>query len=261
MWNGNRQRRPSVAAAALIVPMSLQPAIPRRVALQHGPPPLRWPDSFCNDNARSPRTFQRTVTCHLLACLSRGVQCRKWEMGKWKWDSLTRPIANLVVFTRKREGGGPFESSACPPLVERIPSFRRCKARASVVFSVKPSWDGSGCPISRVNGTRFGTETPRFRDFVDTLPGFGWHEAGHSEMFDSPLPSPMQASQTDGVSAPAQCRRGGSKMSVGRGQTATSSGPRLSKILINNHLDGSGRYTVAACLFGGGYWRRHKDTR
>jgi hypothetical protein len=65
---------------------------------------------------------------------------RKWEMGKWKWemgqpdpshsqfdriydktgkwDSLTRPTANLIAFTTKRAGGGPFEPSVCLPLVE-----------------------------------------------------------------------------------------------------------------------------------------------
>jgi probable HAF family extracellular repeat protein len=87
-----------------------------------------------------------TAVGYTHAFLGNGGNGGNGEMGKW--DSLTRPIANLVVLTRKREGGGPFESSACPPLVERIPSFRRCKARATVVFSAKPHWDGSGCPIS-----------------------------------------------------------------------------------------------------------------
>jgi hypothetical protein len=77
MWNGNRQRRRLAAAAALIVPMSLQPAIPWRGALQQSPPPLRRPDSFCNSNARSPKSFQRTATCPFFACLDRGVQCNR----------------------------------------------------------------------------------------------------------------------------------------------------------------------------------------
>ena len=71
----------SAAAAALIVPMSLQPAIPRRVALQQSPPALRQPDSFQNANSRSPRNYQRTATCDSFACISRGVQC-KWLKAK-----------------------------------------------------------------------------------------------------------------------------------------------------------------------------------
>ena len=70
---------------------------------------------------------------------------------------------------------------------------------------------------------------------------------------------PIQASGTIGASAPAQCRRGGSKMPVGRGQAAISSGLHFSKILINSHLGRSGRYAVAACLLWGGCWRGHKD--
>ena len=70
-----RQRRRSAATAALIVPMSLQPVIPGRGALQQSPPPLRRPSSFCNRNARSPRSFQRTATCPFFTCLNRGVQC------------------------------------------------------------------------------------------------------------------------------------------------------------------------------------------
>ena len=57
------------------------------------------------------------------------------------------------------------------------------------------------------------------------------------------------------------CCCSGSTMPVGRRQAAISSGLHFSKILINNHLDRSGRYTVAACLFWGGCWRRHKDAR
>ena len=38
-------------APGLIVPMSLQPAIPRRVALQQSPPPLHQPESIVNPPA------------------------------------------------------------------------------------------------------------------------------------------------------------------------------------------------------------------
>jgi hypothetical protein len=70
---------------------------------------------------------------------------------------------------------------------------------------------------------------------------------------------PIQACGTVGASASAQCRRGGSKMPVGRGQAAISSGLHFCKILTNSHLGRSGRYAVAACLLWGGFWRRHKD--
>ena len=126
---------------------------------------------------------------------------------------------------------------------------------------------------------------PRFRDLVDTLPAFGWHEAGkwnwwkwgngtgqavrflkcfgagikNSEGEEPPGESCVVTEpRLQGAVAQAGSR-GGSKMPVGRGQAAISSGLHFSKILINNHLDRSGRYTVAACLLWGGFWRGHKD--
>src|SRR5665213_3675097 len=53
--------------------MSFRLAIPWRVALQQGPPPLRQPFTFCTQCFRRTMSFHRTATCRLTGCLSRGV--------------------------------------------------------------------------------------------------------------------------------------------------------------------------------------------
>ena len=47
---------------ALIVPMSLQPGIPQRVALQQSPPPLPRPCPVCNGSSENATIFQRMVS-------------------------------------------------------------------------------------------------------------------------------------------------------------------------------------------------------
>ena len=61
---------------ALIVSMSLQPGIPRRVALQQSPPPLPRPRPVCNSSDESATIFQRTVLCLEFRRLSLGVHPR-----------------------------------------------------------------------------------------------------------------------------------------------------------------------------------------
>src|SRR5579864_6948334 len=64
------------AKPPLIVWMSFRLAIPRRVALQHCPPPLHQPATFCYDPLRSSTKFRRTATCPSFLCLTRGAHPR-----------------------------------------------------------------------------------------------------------------------------------------------------------------------------------------
>src|SRR5579864_8680353 len=68
------------AKPPLIVWMSFRLAIPRRVALQHCPPPLHQPATFCYDPLRSSTKFRRTATCPSFLCLTRGAHpsLRPW---------------------------------------------------------------------------------------------------------------------------------------------------------------------------------------
>ena len=57
----------------LIVQMSFQPAIPRRVALQQSPPPLRRSEhQYVVIPLDRSRTFHRTVNCALTVCVRPG---------------------------------------------------------------------------------------------------------------------------------------------------------------------------------------------
>ena len=57
----------------LIVWMSFQPGIPRRVALQQSPPPLPQPHSDYDGPVSSPIALQRMVACPWFPCLRGGV--------------------------------------------------------------------------------------------------------------------------------------------------------------------------------------------
>src|SRR5579864_3000555 len=96
------------AKPPLIVWMSFRLAIPRRVALQHCPPPLHQPATFCYDPLRSSTKFRRTATCPSFLCLTRGAHPRlrpwfPWFSGSSRYETRdgdlnSRFPANLLYF-------------------------------------------------------------------------------------------------------------------------------------------------------------------
>ena len=70
MWGRAAARPPR----RVIIAMSLQPAIPRQVALQQSPPPLRRPPPVCVDPTSETMKLQRAEKCPLFVCRRRGVQ-------------------------------------------------------------------------------------------------------------------------------------------------------------------------------------------
>jgi hypothetical protein len=70
---GNSSGERPKSRPQLIVPMSLQLAIPRRVALQQSSPPLHQPSVILKEKRKSEKKKPLSCTCAIPNCLNRGV--------------------------------------------------------------------------------------------------------------------------------------------------------------------------------------------
>jgi hypothetical protein len=128
----------------LIVWMSFRLAIPWRVALQQGLPPLRQPFTFCTQRFRRTMSFHRTAYCGLTGCLSRGVHSTNagYLLNCIKGTGVSRgPYklhrADCVRFKVKGRFGRNFTTGeyykVCSTNKRELTSWSRCLFRRETI--------------------------------------------------------------------------------------------------------------------------------
>src|ERR1700683_2003511 len=76
--SAKQRRSDATAAPPLIVPMRLQPAIPRRVALQQSSLPLHRPGHILQETEQQKKKIPLNGKCASFICLSTGVHPKEW---------------------------------------------------------------------------------------------------------------------------------------------------------------------------------------
>ena len=121
----------------VIIAMSLQPAIPRQVALQQSPPPLRRPPPVCVDPISETMKLQRTEKCPLFVCRRRGVQSRV-SLAEYLRRLVAQDLGNpqrgtgpQAVFDLGASSGSDVAKYKAAMLAEAFASHRRKPRRRS----------------------------------------------------------------------------------------------------------------------------------
>ena len=120
-WPESERRNPR--RSQLIVPMSLQLAIPWPVALQQGRPPLHQLDPFSGKRLRRTTRFHPTASCGLTGCLSSGVHSTMQAPAS---GAAARPPKGTAgcLLQRKLDSFAPDSRGSLPPRHLQQPHVR-----------------------------------------------------------------------------------------------------------------------------------------